>query len=75
MWERDGGRCVFVGAGGHQCGSTYQLERSHVDAHSKGGGNTPPNVRYLCASHNLFEARQEFGAEFIARFTEKPDDA
>ena len=46
VWARDGGRCVL-------CGASDELHFDHEIPFSKGGASTTPNVRILCARHNL----------------------
>ncbi len=53
VWRRDGGRCVFVGAGGVRCGERAWLEYDHVRPWASGGASdSPGNVRLLCRAHN-----------------------
>ncbi len=63
---RDGLRCTFVGAGG-RCTETRRLELHHDEAFAKGGAHSIANVRVVCQAHNLFVARTELGAGFVAR--------
>jgi 5-methylcytosine-specific restriction endonuclease McrA len=65
VWERDGGRCTFVGAGGHACGSTKRLQFDHVIPMSRGGESTAENIRLLCPTHNRLEAEIVFGRRFM----------
>ena len=67
VWRRDGGRCTFVGTGGHRCGSTHKLELHHIHAFAKGGAPTVPNLTLMCSRHNRFLADQDYGAEHMAR--------
>jgi 5-methylcytosine-specific restriction endonuclease McrA len=67
VWRRDGGRCTYVGSTGHRCDSTYQLELHHVVPHARGGAANVSNLKIVCASHNLHQARQDFGAEQVER--------
>jgi 5-methylcytosine-specific restriction endonuclease McrA len=66
VWQRDGGRCTFVGAGGRRCGSRDFLEFDHVEPVARGGGATVDGARILCRAHNALEAERVFGASFMA---------
>jgi hypothetical protein len=65
VWERDGGRCSFVGSDGHRCGETFRLELDHIQPLALGGGTTPENLRLLCRAHNQHEARRVLGKEHV----------
>jgi 5-methylcytosine-specific restriction endonuclease McrA len=67
VFERDGGRCAFVGEGGHRCGSRFQLEFDHVIPLALGGQSTVDNVRLVCRAHNQFEADRKLGREFMEK--------
>jgi 5-methylcytosine-specific restriction endonuclease McrA len=41
-----------------RCGTRYQLQIDHRIPLAKGGGNNPENLRLLCRTHNLAEARR-----------------
>ena len=40
VWERDGGRCTFVGESGHRCEARTRLEFDHVEPVASGGRAT-----------------------------------
>jgi 5-methylcytosine-specific restriction endonuclease McrA len=61
VWERDGGRCTFLGATGARCAERGWIEFDHRWPHGDGGTATVDNVRLLCRSHNQHEARNYFG--------------
>jgi len=63
--ERDGGRCTFVGEGGHRCGAVARVEFDHVDPVAIGGEATVDNIRLRCRAHNQYEAERIFGAGFM----------
>jgi len=63
--ERDGGRCTFVGEGGHRCGAVARVEFDHVDPVAVGGEATVDNIRLRCRAHNQYEAECIFGAGFM----------
>jgi 5-methylcytosine-specific restriction endonuclease McrA len=61
VWERDEGRCAFVGTTGIRCGSTHRIEFHHLHPFALGGEATVPNIALRCARHNAYEAEQELG--------------
>lgn len=61
VWQRDGGRCTFVGMNGMRCTERGQLEFDHVQPHADGGAATLANMRLLCRWHNQHEANLFFG--------------
>jgi HNH endonuclease len=56
VWQRDGGRCAFVGTRG-RCAERGFLEFHHVIPFVEGGETTTVNLQLRCRSHNAFEAR------------------
>jgi 5-methylcytosine-specific restriction endonuclease McrA len=48
VWQRDGGRCAWVGPDGRRCDSRWQLEYDHVHPAARGGAATVENGRLLC---------------------------
>ena len=62
VWERDAGRCAFVGAEG-RCSATGFLEFHHVVPFAAGGATDLANLQLRCRAHNAHEARAYFGAE------------
>jgi 5-methylcytosine-specific restriction endonuclease McrA len=72
VWERDGGRCTYVSAEGHRCGSRWQLEYDHVEPAALGGPSTVDGLRLRCKAHNLLHAEETFGREHMARFRRGP---
>lgn len=67
VWERDNGRCTFVGAAGHRCESRRFLEFDHVVPVARGGKATVEGLRLRCRTHNQYEAERAFGAGFMGR--------
>jgi 5-methylcytosine-specific restriction endonuclease McrA len=65
VWERDQGRCTFVGEHGHRCGSRRVVEYDHIDPVARGGRATVESVRLLCRAHNQYEAERVFGVGFM----------
>ena len=61
VFERDGERCTYVGAGGRRCNATRALQIDHITPVARGGANTPGNLRLLCAYHNRLEAERLIG--------------
>lgn len=61
VWRRDDGRCTFVGADGHRCGSTFQLQFHHLQPFAKGGPTVAANLTLHCSRHNAYRAEQDFG--------------
>ncbi len=68
VWERDGGRCAWVGTDGRRCGSRWQVEVDHVDPVARGGKATIDRVRLLCRQHNIRHAEQVYGQEVMAAY-------
>ncbi len=65
VWERDCGRCTFVGENGHRCEATSALEFDHIQPFARGGEPTPSQLRLRCRAHNQYEAERTYGAEFM----------
>jgi hypothetical protein len=65
VWERDGARCTFLGAGGHRCEETRRLELDHITPVALGGETTPENLRVLCRAHNQYEAERVLGKDHV----------
>lgn len=65
VWNRDQGRCTFIGTGGHRCGARHRLEFDHVLPIARGGGSTLANLRLRCRAHNQHEAERSFGSDFM----------
>jgi len=62
VWQRDGGRCAFVGSRG-VCGERGFLEFHHVVPFAAAGEATVANIQLRCRAHNAYEASLFFGAE------------
>jgi hypothetical protein len=69
VWARDGGCCQWKTADGGICGSTLRVQFAHRDPRARGGPPTIENVRLLCALHNEYEARLDFGDDLMNRYT------
>jgi len=68
VWQRDGGRCSFIGTGGRRCGATHQLELHHRIPVARGGTATPDNLTIHCRAHNDLAARGDFGDAHMDQF-------
>src|SRR5688572_5030856 len=66
VWERDQGRCTFVGKDGHRCCATRRLEFAHLKPWGKGGEHSVENITLRCHAHNAFEADRDYGVGFMA---------
>lgn len=66
VYERDAGRCTFVGTSGHRCNTESFIEYHHSTPFSMGGDATVDNIRILCAGHNRHQAELDYGPEVIA---------
>jgi hypothetical protein len=64
VWQRDGGRCAFVGTSG-RCRETGFLEFHHVEPYAVGGQATVDNVELRCRAHNSYEAQLFFGESVV----------
>ncbi|MEP7027716.1 MAG: HNH endonuclease signature motif containing protein [Candidatus Eisenbacteria bacterium] len=65
VWERDAGRCTFVGDTGHRCGACEFLEFDHVTPVARGGSPSVEGMRLRCRTHNQLEAERVFGRAFM----------
>ena len=68
VWERDQGRCAWVGPAGKRCHSRWQLEIDHLDPAARGGKATLERLRLLCRNHNLLHAEQTYGREHMGKY-------
>ena len=64
VWERDEGRCAFVGTSG-RCREAGFLEFHHVVPYADGGPAVVDNVQLRCRAHNAYESEQYFGPLFV----------
>jgi HNH endonuclease len=64
VWQRDEGRCGFVGRTG-RCRETAFLEFHHVVPYAAGGAATADNIQLRCRAHNQYEARLFFGDTLV----------
>ena len=64
VWQRDGGRCAFIGSQG-RCPATAFLEYHHVVPFAAGGETTAKNLELRCRSHNQYKADRYFGPPLV----------
>jgi hypothetical protein len=62
VWDRDGGRCAFVGTAG-RCSERGFLEYHHVVPYVDGGAAVADNLELRCRAHNAYEAERWFGVK------------
>lgn len=63
-WNRDGGKCTWVGNDGVVCGTRAWMEFDHIHPAALGGtSGDPDNIRLLCREHNQLAARLIFSAK------------
>jgi hypothetical protein len=62
VWQRDAGRCAFVGTEG-RCAERGFLQFHHVVPYAGGGPATVENIQLRCRAHNQFEAEEYFGTQ------------
>lgn len=71
VWERDGGRCTFVGEHRKRCESRTLLEFDHALPIARGGRSETGNLRLRCRAHNQHEAERAYGADFMKGWRER----
>ena len=60
-WQRDGGRCTFVGEHGRRCAARTWLEFHHVEEVARGGQATVGDIQLRCRAHNRYVATLFYG--------------
>ena len=60
VWERDSGRCAFMGRAGWRCEERRFLEYHHLTPWIVGGPPSVENIALRCRAHNQHEARVYF---------------
>jgi hypothetical protein len=69
VWQRDEGRCTFVGSNGKRCECEYNLQYDHYPVpFARGGKSTVNNLRLLCAKHNRHTAKKTYGEAAITKY-------
>jgi hypothetical protein len=66
VWRRAKGACEIPG-----CGSRFLLEIDHRTPRAFDGSNEPTNLRLLCRTHNLSEARRKLGEEIMEKYLDR----
>ena len=59
VWQRDQGRCAFVGVQG-RCAERGFLEYHHRVPYADGGATTSQNLELRCRAHNAYDAERWF---------------
>jgi hypothetical protein len=73
VWQRDLGRCAFVGTEGHRCNERRFVEFHHVDPYALGGEATVQGIQLRCRRHNDYEGRLYFGRRRARPKDGRPD--
>jgi hypothetical protein len=68
VWERDQGRCAWVGPDGKRCDSRWQVEVDHLDPVGRGGTARLDRLRLACRLHNLLHAEEVYGREHMKKY-------
>jgi hypothetical protein len=69
VYERDNGRCTFVGDNGRRCTERDRLEFHHDNRpYGRGGDHDLSNIRLMCRTHNQYLAERDYGREVMARY-------
>ena len=68
VWERDQGRCAWVGPDGKRCNSRWQVEMDHLDPAARGGTARLDRLRLACRLHNLLYAEEIYGREHMRKY-------
>lgn len=71
VWERDEGKCTYVGPTGHRCAETKFLNYDHLNPYALGGeSDSVSNIRLTCRRHNVYLAKIAFGTVWTQRLIE-----
>jgi hypothetical protein len=68
VWQRDGGRCTYVSAGGRRCNAREFVEFDHAEAWTWTKEHPVDGITLRCRAHNQLRARLDFGDRHMARF-------
>ena len=66
VFERDGGRCTFVGEDGRRCGERHLITFHHTQPWARQRRHVAAEIVLMCHSHNQLLAREDFGEPLIA---------
>jgi 5-methylcytosine-specific restriction endonuclease McrA len=72
VWERDGGRCRFVGEKGRRCTARRGLEFHHRHPYGFGGDHSVENLQLACRTHNRYLAEIDYGNRPPRRHPTRP---
>jgi hypothetical protein len=65
VYQRDGGRCTFIGSSARPCGSREFLQYHHMDNWAEFGVHKEDRIVLRCHAHNQLEAERDFGPAFM----------
>ena len=65
VYERDQGRCAYVGKGGRRCGARERLEFHHRIPWARTQDHSLRNLTLLCQAHNQHVANLDFGRDWM----------
>ena len=69
VYNRDEGRCTYVGSNGKRCESKWDLEIHHDETpFAMGGGHSLRNLSLLCAVHNKLESERVYGRRHMEKY-------
>ena len=66
VFERDGGRCTFVGEDGRRCGERHLITFHHTQPWARQRRHVAAEIVLMCHSHNQLLAREDFGEPLMA---------
>jgi hypothetical protein len=67
VWQRNDGRCAFIGRDGRRCDERGFLEFHHVRPFAAGGEASVENIELRCRAHNQYEADLYFAGGAASR--------
>jgi len=67
VWQRDGGRCTYISAGGRRCNAREFVEFDHAEAWTWTKEHPVDGITLRCRAHNQLRARHDFGERHMAR--------